>query len=206
MTEHEWLASADPAEMGHFLTGRASDRQLLLFACAAYRLLWPPPARGVRRAALEAAERYADGLIGWDDLRPHHEAARRAAFNVKRPLRMPFWCAGSLAARWGPAPAEGVSFGCLRDLPDRAPAVSDILRDIVGNPFRPVAPDPSWLTSTVVGLAAAIYDARAFHDLPILADALQDCGCDDEAVLAHCRGAGPHARGCWVVDLCLGKS
>ena len=81
----------------------------------------------------------------------------------------------------------------------------DILRDTFGNPFRPVALDASWLTSTVVALAEGIYAGRAFDRLPILADALQDAGCDDEQVLTHCRGAGVHVRGCWVVDLLSGR-
>jgi hypothetical protein len=79
------------------------------------------------------------------------------------------------------------------------------LRDIFGNPFRTVAIDPSWLTSTVVSLAEGIYTDRAFDRLTILADALQDAGCDDPDILDHCRGPGPHVRGCWVVDLVLGK-
>jgi hypothetical protein len=81
-----------------------------------------------------------------------------------------------------------------------------LLHDITGNPFRPVAVDPAWLTSTVVSLAEGIYAERAFDRLPILADALQDAGCDSADILDHCRGPGPHARGCWVLDLLLGKS
>ena len=81
----------------------------------------------------------------------------------------------------------------------------DLIRCIFGNPFRPVTLDPSWRTSTVVALAEGIYADRAFERLPILADALQDAGCGNEDVLAHCRSDGPHARGCWVVDLLLGK-
>jgi hypothetical protein len=80
-----------------------------------------------------------------------------------------------------------------------------IFRDIVGDPFRPVAFDVRWRTDDVLGLARAAYDDGAFARLPMLADALMDAGCDDEAILAHCRGPGPHARGCWVVDLALGK-
>jgi hypothetical protein len=80
-----------------------------------------------------------------------------------------------------------------------------LIRDLFANPFRPVAFDPRWRTSDVVGLARAIYDDRAFDRLPILADALMDAGCDDEQILAHCRSDGPHVRGCWVVDLVLGK-
>jgi hypothetical protein len=84
-------------------------------------------------------------------------------------------------------------------------AVCDLIRDIFGNPFRPVTADPSWLTSTVAALARGIYADRAFDRLPILADALQDAGCDHADILDHCRGHGPHVRGCWVVDLLLGK-
>ncbi len=79
------------------------------------------------------------------------------------------------------------------------------MHEFFGNPFRPVALDPAWCTSTVVALARGIYDERAFDRMPILADALQDAGCDSADVLTHCRGPGPHARGCWVVDLVLGK-
>ena len=80
-----------------------------------------------------------------------------------------------------------------------------LLRDIFGNPFRAVTLDPSWLTSTVLALAAGIYNDRAFDRMPILADALQDAGCDNEEILNHCRQAGEHCRGCWVVDLILSK-
>jgi hypothetical protein len=86
---------------------------------------------------------------------------------------------------------------------------ADLLRCILGNPFRPVAVAPcclAWNDGTVPKLAQAIYEERAFDRLPILADALEDAGCTDEAILSHCRGPGPHARGCWLVDLILGKS
>jgi hypothetical protein len=81
----------------------------------------------------------------------------------------------------------------------------NVVKDVVGNPFRPVTFDPRWRTSDVVGLAKAIYDDKAFERMPILADALMDAGCEDEVIIAHCRGDGPHVRGCWVVDLVLGK-
>jgi hypothetical protein len=76
-----------------------------------------------------------------------------------------------------------------------------LLRDLLGNPFAPSAADVSWLSGTVVALAQAIYDERAFDRVPILADALEDAGCTDEVILAHCRGPGPHVQGCWLVDL-----
>jgi len=80
-----------------------------------------------------------------------------------------------------------------------------ILRCVLGNPFHPVVLDPSWLTSTVTTLAQPIYSERAFDRMPILADALEDASCTDPSILEHCRGDGVHARGCWVVDLLLGK-
>jgi hypothetical protein len=79
------------------------------------------------------------------------------------------------------------------------------IRDIFGNPFRPVAFNPAWRTDTVLFLARQMYNAREFSAMPILADASQDAGCDSTDSRGHCRGPGPHMRGCWVVDLVLGK-
>jgi hypothetical protein len=62
-----------------------------------------------------------------------------------------------------------------------------------------------WRTSTAVAIARQMYESRDFSPMPILADALQDAGCDNEDILNHSRGDGPHVRGCWVVDLVLGK-
>ena len=89
--------------------------------------------------------------------------------------------------------------------PERADQ-ADLLRDIVGNPFRPVPFDPAWRTSTVMALTEAIDAERAFDRLPILADALEEAGCDHPDVLAHCRGPGLHVRGCWVIDAVLGNA
>jgi hypothetical protein len=119
----------------------------------------------------------------------------------------------AISAQWGGAADLAYR---LPDLVDRSGADAlewvdegllppDLLRDIFGNPFRPAAIDPRWLTSTAVSLAGAIYEERAFDRLPILADALEDAGCDNADILTHLRGEGPHARGCWAVDLVLGK-
>jgi hypothetical protein len=84
----------------------------------------------------------------------------------------------------------------------------ELIRGIVGNPFRPVVIDPSvyhWNDGTVVKVAQDIYDDRAFDRLPILADALEDAGCGDPEILGHLRGTGPHVRGCWLIDAVLGK-
>jgi hypothetical protein len=83
---------------------------------------------------------------------------------------------------------------------------SDIIRCIFGNPFRPVSFAELWRTDTVLMLARQMYDSRDFGAMPILADALQDAGCEDEQILNHCRDTDTtHVRGCWVVDLILGK-
>jgi hypothetical protein len=81
-----------------------------------------------------------------------------------------------------------------------------LIRDVFGNAFRPVTLSPAWRTDTAVSLAKQMYELRDFSSMPILADALQDAGCDSDDVLNHCRGPEPHVRGCWVVDLVLEKS
>ncbi len=76
-----------------------------------------------------------------------------------------------------------------------------LLEDIFGDPFRQVAFETEWRTATVLALARGIYADGTFDQLPILADALEDAGCADEELLGHCRGPGPHVRGCWAIDL-----
>jgi hypothetical protein len=78
--------------------------------------------------------------------------------------------------------------------------------EMFGNPFRPVSINPAWLTPTVTALARSIFDDRAFTDLPVLADALEEAGCNSQEVLDHFRDPGPHVLGCWALDLVLGKS
>jgi hypothetical protein len=90
-----------------------------------------------------------------------------------------------------------------------------MLRDIFGNPFRPVSISPSiltWNDAIVVRLAQAAYEERHLpagtldtNRLAVLADALEEAGCTSEDILGHLRGPGPHVRGCWAVDLLLGK-
>jgi hypothetical protein len=76
---------------------------------------------------------------------------------------------------------------------------------MIRNPFRTFPFDQRWRTADALGLARAIYEDQAFDRLPMVADALMDAGCDDEQIISHCRGPGPHVRGCWVVDLILSK-
>jgi hypothetical protein len=119
-----------------------------------------------------------------------------------------------LSKNAGPLDGAAVGVLCLAEKPDVSGTVpfplaelrAAMYREQFGNPF--VAPEwnPEWFTATVRGLAAHIYGAHEFSAMPILADALQDAGCDDQYVLHHCRASRPHARGCWVLDALLGKS
>ena len=83
-----------------------------------------------------------------------------------------------------------------------------VVRDVFGNPFRPARVDPAWLAwegGTVRKLAEGVYQDQGFDRLPVLADALEEAGCAVRTLLDHCRGPGPHVRGCWAVDLILGR-
>jgi hypothetical protein len=91
-------------------------------------------------------------------------------------------------------------------------ALCEMVRDIFGNPFRPVRLGRAWLTPTVTNLAQSAYEERALPSgeldptrLAVLADALEEAGCDQPGLLSHLRGPGPHVRGCWALDLLLGK-
>ena len=193
MTEAAWLACVHPGTMLEFLRDKASDRKLRLFACACYRPLWDRALSPQHRIAVQARERYADDPTLFDQ-----------------------FC----SARYN---AEGTGdTGAWRDAVDQLLVVADpnsnscgetvdvralcrFVRCIFGSPFHHVAVDPAWRTATVTSLAQAIYADRAFDCLPILADALEDAGCTSRDILDHCRQPGEHVRGCWVVDLVLGK-
>jgi hypothetical protein len=123
--------------------------------------------------------------------------------------------AGIGGVSWGAIVAAGLIVpGHKNDIADAETASQAeahrqilLLRDIFGNPFRPVAFDPAWRTTDVMLLARGIYEERAFDRMPILADALQDAGCESEDILNHLRDANAtHVRGCWALDLVLDKS
>jgi len=118
------------------------------------------------------------------------------------------WEAAAAAAHFGALASSGNNPYDRPDYPliaSERTAEAAILRDIFGNSFCLVTSVAGWLNTNIVALAQAIYDERAFGRMPILADALEDAGCTDASILEHCRGGGVHARGCWVVDLVLGK-
>jgi hypothetical protein len=214
MSEAEWLACADPTPMLEFLWSKASERKLRLFVVACCQRVWDH-LPGASRAALTVVERFADGAASRDELLVAEEAAGRAAETSDGEA---VWLAANsdvwFAATEVPCAAAGREV--VLGWPGRNDQGADqfaqerrdearFVRDIFGNPFRSTAVAPAWLTSTVVALAEGIYQERAFDRMPILADALQDGGCANEDVLNHCRRPNEHVRGCWVIDLLLGK-
>jgi hypothetical protein len=211
MTEAEWLALTAPEPMLKFLRRRASDRKLRLFACACCRLVWDRlTGRGSRRA-VEVAERYADGEAKAGRLSAACSAIRGAEVRgAEGTIR---FAVVYLAQRDAGYMIRNVLGEPRRDWGDNAPASqAALLRDLLGNPFRPVSLRPAWLTRDVRSLARAAYDNRTLpagtlepERLGLLADALEDAGCHDADFLGHLRSEGPHVRGCWAVDLLLSK-
>jgi hypothetical protein len=228
MTEAEWLACNNLQEMLDYLPTRASNRKLRLFACACCRRIWPLlEDRG--RNAVSVAERFVDGFVSDVQFEQERHAAQaaRGSMIVMNKAVVGWAYAAACAALfdtpvWNDrAAAEGASGVAMcaaeaawRGFPDRSKdaeydAQLCLLRDIVENPYRPGWVEPAWLESSdgaVVNLAQAIYDRRAFERMPELGEALERAGCGNKDVLDHCRQPGEHVRGCWVVDLILGKS
>jgi hypothetical protein len=209
VSEAEWLASTDPSEMLGFLRGQASDRKLRLFLCACCRSVWHLFTNPGAQNAVTVAEWYADDraslpeLLMTADMMREALAARRQRH--RNPDQLAFWAVDRMPIL--------AAFHAVRYAMDHgmiAPEkLSALLRDLFGTVDRSRALESSWLVwndGTVPRLAQVIYEERRFHELPILADALEDAGCADEHLLGHCRAPGEHARGCWAVDLLLGKS
>jgi hypothetical protein len=170
------------------------------------------------RAAIRVSERLADGQASSDEARQVTNGLivageeRLEIDDVYGPLvpydllRPTFAVTHAIECAWQMAHFNNYSDGSFDGMEVEFMAEqADFVRDIFRHPSSPVRYDPRWRTTDTLGLARGIYEDRAFDRLPILADALIDAGCDDAAILGHCRGPGPHVRGCWVVDLVLGK-
>ena len=223
MTEAGWLASADPQEMLEAVAGKTSERKLRLFAVACCRRIWLLLHDKRCRKAVEIAETAADSkrksrgdLARIEKLvtavQGSHEYGDPALDNALCAVEYLRWDGEANGWAAGKA-AEAMAFDQeADDGPTWDEAQTDeqgvqcrLLRCILGNPFRPVAMDTTWLTPTVTDLAQSIYQERAFDRMPNLADALKGAGCKQRDILSHCRQSGEHVRGCWVVDLTLGK-
>jgi hypothetical protein len=223
VTEAEWRDCTHFDLLWGALASRATARKRRLQECASCRRSWHLLRDEPDRRAVELAERYADGLASAEQLQKARDAVWKGirSFGVSADPQSSEWW-----THFGVLPAVSSD----RELADAwragnrepeppltAEAWSglELLRELVGNPFRTVALNPAWLTwqdGTVRELARAAYDERRLPEgtldparLAVLADALEDAGCTDAELLAHLRGPGPHVRGCWAVDLILGK-
>jgi hypothetical protein len=222
MTESEWMGCVDPMPMLKFLRDKASERKFRLFGCACCRLIWELLPHKSNRDLVACVEDYPDAKSGPEF--PELEAAISASSSQEHELSHDhgywavkylgrsyykidaFTCAITVAVRvtqrlvnaHDPETGEPIQ-KTLREL-----SKPSLLRCMFGNPFRPIRVARAWMTQTVVSLAQAIYQERAFDRMPILADALEDACCTDRAILDHLRGPGPHVRGCFALDLVLG--
>jgi hypothetical protein len=225
ITEAEWLEADDVIAFDLYRSAWKQFRKWRLFGAACCRramALTPDPRLDTLAAC---AEQFADGGLIWDEVKK----VRRTLTTIRKELGDRFFgpdevrydvlealdhatAKNPVAPLGAPHRAQAAFAAVSR--PDyegglrRAEAEQvSLIRDIFGNPFCPVAFDPAWRTDTTVALAKQMYESRDYSAMPILADALQDAGCDNDDILNHCRDAKQvHVRGCWVVDLVLGKS
>jgi hypothetical protein len=228
MTEQEWLACTDPQRMLEFLKGKTSDRKLRLFACGCCRLIWDSLTADRIRRGIEMAEQYGDGQIADPDLERAYSLARQSAFRYQEIVtRSRLMNRDSTLQERRLLFATEVAYVHKPFLVGRLSWIRhderlhslgpDLLRCIYGlTPFRRHTLDPhclSWSDELVVRLAQSAYEERHLpagildnRRLTVLADALEEAGCTDAEILSHLRRSGPHVRGCWPVDLLLGKS
>ncbi len=215
MTEADWLAATDPVPMlAHLDALRLTSlRKARLLRVAAARSVWTELADERWRAAVEVAESYADGKCDESEVVRHQKVLygrymTRGGGTWPGELDDPHHCMAQACVNGDKLVAmlSGGSAWRGYSVPHTSRQLPALILDLYGNPFRPAPPtDPRWLSAAAIDLAHAIYDGRAFDRMPELAGALEAAGCDSAELLAHCRGAGPHARGCWALDLVLGR-
>jgi hypothetical protein len=218
MTEAQWHRSADGVAMLGVVLDRGSPRLWRLLAVACVRQVADEMRYQDSVRALVVAERYADAWATHEELLAARFLAEAAAQQALRDefedeIRGEFHMDAEYAAVLAARRAADAVLPCVADEVDSTsldPSLlyPDLFREVFGNPFRWVEADPGWLAwndGVVRNLAEAIYAEAAFDRLPILADALEDAGCSDADLLGHLRSPGPHVRGCWALDLLLGK-
>lgn len=230
MTEKEWLESKNlPLQMLKLLQVSPSVRKSALFMTAYGRSMWQLLVDNRTKRAIEIVEQHVDGFATLEEvLASANEACEAVRTTLSEAAQSVSESASEIATAAESGYRVAVAFDPEFTAPfmehtgvfaralmlasdiealdlKRSATLTNLIRDIFGNPFRPVTLDPRWLTSTVIDLARIIYDERQWERMPMLADALMDAGCDSEEIIKHCQGPGPHVRGCWVVDLLTGR-
>ena len=188
-------------------------RRAALAALATLRvrlLLAHPPLLDHRgRHAVAVAERQAEGLAESEEIEDAKHIAHAAVLTLWQPGTDPPIYLAAMAAHYTLVrPQRAYLHAALAaggGQAARAPRQAGLIRDLFGNPYQPVRLDPAWRSPTVLAIAGDIYEHDTFGELPVLADALEDAGCEEPAVLDHARHDCPHVRGCWLVDGLLGK-
>lgn len=213
MTEAEWLACQTPRQLFGAFGDPLTERKVRLFACACCRVVWDRLPDDASRQAVAAAERFADGQATAAELGQAHRAARfvhdrlrdredsHLALAAAESARSTFLIGSRVDASLALGQVLAV-YACYPQ--GNLPA--DLVRDIFGNPFRPVTINPDWLSDDVLALTGAMNERGDYSRMPRLADALARAGCDEATLLGHCRQRSPHARGCWVIDRLLDLS
>ncbi len=209
----DWATCTQVDRMLKKLDAKKYRRKWVLFNCACCRRVWDWMPEDCR-PYVEAAERYALGTGLKKDLEP---LRGRVDVAVVAQVRRPDGWHAAVAASTVTNTTRYCAWNAARAVaePGRVAhrrerqAQADLLREVVGDPSRPVAVEPAWLTwngGAVPRMAQAVLAEGRFADLPVLADALEEAGCADAELLGHLRGPGPHVRGCWAVDLLLGEA
>ena len=215
MKEAEWLAATDPMPMYRFLWRNTSDRKFRLFGSACVRLVCSSTCDEVP-SEIATVEKFADGCATKAAMKKARTSLRQKRHVLDtvvvemRQKWLCYWLAEVAASEkaYGFILSELVRLSSeVQDISiPESDALTGLFRELFGNPFHSIVVDPSWLTSTVLALAECIYADQAFDRCSILADALQDSGCDHEDLLNHLRSPGPHYKGCWALDLVLGRT
>jgi hypothetical protein len=188
-----WAHWSDLSGMVRLVRHSLGDRKQRLLACALARRLSYVPVDADNCAAIESAEKYADRLC-----------PRRVMKTACKHSDLAW-----LAYSNSPDAVQAATDHLGRESAGAKARACEVVRDLVMNPFRPVQLRHSWLRDnggSARYLAEAIDSEGRFEDMPILADALEDAGCSVSAILDHCRAPMQHWRGCWALDLLLGRS
>lgn len=213
MTEVEWLVSDDWRPMLAFISSRWTQRKAILYVCAGLRALWELLFDEGSQYAVEEAECVAEGTATAGDVSYAEYCAEPIFDGLNDPClfnaaNIPYLALRIESGQLGERLLQYLN--AQKEWPG-----GRLVREIVGNPFCPPSIAPSilaWNEGTIIRLAQTLYDERILPAgtldntrLLILADALEEAGCTDEQILMHLRSGGEHYRGCWVIDLLLGK-
>ena len=225
MTEAEWLSCGEARPMLDYLRAaeKATDRRLRLWSVACCRHSPFFQLKAPDSTLLAEAERDADEVVTREQYGQSLIAyIADSGLHREEPGHPNYWQRQGtvLAVSYAADPCDFFDNACgilfarevawpsrtLRALAQNGALECSLFRDIFANPFRPTpAVEQAWLTPDVVTLAGHIYHDQALDQLPELADALEEAGCTDPALLGHLRGGGTHVRGCWAVDAVLGR-